>query len=422
MKKLLNKKLIGVFICICIAVCALPMAAFAQQSSSGAEATSVKTDKTDEKEEKEVKKTQISLGSSYKKVYDGKEISKSDVYALVSTKSGGATVFTYQWYDANGNKIDYNPVNAGHYKLSIKVSEKDPYYTGSATVSYIIEKRPLEWDVSQLKVSKPYDGTTAAAKIKGELDIAGIIEGDDVEFVYDSIKAADFSTPDVQRVSVAITVDNGLLNGTDADNYSLPKINPTAEAAIIKAVITEMTFEGDSNKYRLVVMEEIGVTQALAATEFNTEENIKAALRAKIGEKFADKEFNAVYYTTVLQVLENEEWVDVSDDKLPQNDAEITLQYPEGTSDKANEFVVYRMKTGGDNAGEIEVWVCAEKVEGLETVLSQGDILAVGYTAEKQNNTMLFVVLGAAAVMVAAGAVFMKLHRTDKEESEENEQ
>lgn len=425
MKKMFSKKVISMFVCLALAVCVLPMAAFAEDTKTESKTTtsqsqqtdSNKTDKKDE--EKEIEKIEISLGDAYKKVYDGKEVSKSDVYSLVSSKSGGVTVFTYKWYDANGNAIDYNPVSAGTYKLKIQVSEKDPSYKGSATVSYIIEQRPLEWDVSQLKITKPYDGTTAAAKIKGYLSISGVIEGDDAALSYDSITASDFPTADVQTVSVPINVENAGITGTSRDNYSLPKILPTAEASIKKAYITEITIEGDSNKYRQVAEEAVYVTEELAKTEFNTEDSIKTALRTKMAEKFGDKEFNAVYYTTYLQVFENDEWVDVPTDKMPQYNTGFILPYPEETAEDTHGFVVYRMKTSGENTGEIEVWVSTEKVEGIETSLSQGDIIAVGYTAEKAANTTMIIIIAAIAVMVIAGAVFLKLHKADKEEVEE---
>lgn len=424
MKKFFNKNIISLFICICMIVCAMPMSAFAQNaekttSSSQASQTESKAEKDEKEQEKEIKKIELSLGSSYKKVYDGKEVSKSDVYSLVSSKSGGASIFTYKWYDANGNRMDSNPVNAGVYKLYIKVSEEDPSYTGSATVTYIIEQRPLEWDISGIKISKPYDGTNQAAKIKGYLKIKGVVEGDDAALAYDSLKAADFPTAEVQTVSVPVSVENAGITGTSRDNYSLPKIAPTVEASIKKAYITEITFEGDSNKYRQVAEEAVYVTEALAETEYNTEENIKTALRTKVSENFGEKDFNLVYYTTYLQVFENDEWVDVPADKMPQYNTEFTLPYPEGTAEDTHEFIVYRMKTGGENAGEIEVWVSAEKVEGIETSLSQGDILAVGYTTAKTPNITMIIIIAAVAVMVISGAVFIKLRKADKEDEEE---
>lgn len=421
MKKLFGKRFISCFACLVLAVCMMPAAAFAQNTSADSQQTVSGSQNTEQKtDEKKTEKIQLSLGSSYKKVYDGKEITKSDVYALVSTKSGGASVFTYKWYDENGKTIDYNPVNAGVYKLKIKVSDKDPSYKGSATVKYIIEPRPLEWDVSDLKITKPYDGTADAAKIKGYLAVKGVIEGDDAALAYDSIAAADFPTADVQTVSVPVTVENAGITGTSRDNYSLPKISPTAEASIIKAYITEITVPDDDNQYRLVVEETVSVTEDLKATEFNTEENIKTALRAKIAEMFeGKKEYSVAYLKPVLQVLKNDEWVDVAAEDMPQDNLAITLKYPETAAADTHEFVIYKMKTSGDDAGTIEVWAHTEKVEGIETALSQGEVFAVGYTPEKQTNMTAIIIIGAIAVMVIAGAVFVKLHRADKQEVDE---
>ena len=403
----------------------MPVTALAHTENTNSQASSSQSqtaEHTTETEEKEVKKIEISLGSSYKKVYDGKEISKSDVYSLVSTKSGGVSVFTYEWYDATGQKMSTNPLKAGTYKLKIKVSEKDPSYTGTATVSYIIEQRPLEWDVSSLKISKPYDGTASAAKVKGQLAVTGVVDGDDAVLAYDSVKASDFATAEVQRSSLALTVENASLTGEDAANYSLPKIQPTAEASIIKAYITEITLPDDSNQYRLVVEETVYVTDALADTEFNGEDLIKNALRTKVTEFFEGKEnINTAFYTPVLQVLQNDEWIDVPSEDMPQEDIKVVLQYPEGTASDTYEFVMYKMKASGTDAGQIEVWAHTELVEGLETSLVQGETIAIGYVAEKQSNVAMIILIGAVAVMVIAGAVFLKLRKADMEDTETEE-
>ncbi len=406
MKKFLNKKIFSLFICMCLICCAVPVTVLATES-----ANDTKT------EEKVVKKAQISMGSVYTKVYDGKEISKSDVYALVSGKSGGVTKFTYTWWDAKGKKMANPPVKAGEYKLAIQVSKDDPSFEGSAIVSYIIEQRPLEWDISDIKVKKSHDGTAAAAKVKGEIKVTGIVSGDDAKLKYDSITAADFPTADVQRVTVPLSVNNAVLEGEDAENYILPKLSPVVEASIVKAYISEITIPNDNNQYRLVVEEAVYVTESLSATEFATEDSIKTALRTKVFENFPEaEEIDVVFYTPVLQVKDGEEWVEVSTENWPQDNLAITLPYPQGTADSTHEFVIYRMNTKGGEAGAIEVWAHTELVEGLETVLSQGDTLVIGYTPEKKNNVPLMIALGAGAVLVVSGTVFAKLHKKDKED------
>ena len=427
MKKLFGKKIAGLFICICLVLCMMPMAAFAQNTETSSQKTErtdapAKTTDTTKQEEKEIEKIKLSLGSNYKKVYDGKEISKSDVYSLVSTKSGGASVFTYKWYDENGTRMNTAPVNAGVYKLYIKVSKEDPSYTGEATVTYTIEQRPLEWDVSDLKITKPYDGTTKAAKIQGYLKIKGIVEGDDAALAYDSIIAADFPTADVQTIPVPITVENAEITGVTRSNYSLPKTPPTAQASIVKAYIKEFKIPGDDNEYRLIVQETVNITEDLAKGEFSSEEAVKAALRKKIAEVFDKAEaFSISYYTPVLQILKNDEWVDVDTDTL-SNDITVTLEYPESSNGKDVEYVIFKMKTKGENAGEIEVWAHTEIADGLEILLSQGDTLAVGFTADKAISTTMIIIICAAVLMVISGFVFFKLNKADKEDAEEEQQ
>lgn len=412
MKKMFTKKFFSLFICLCLICCAVPVTVYATNSNKETESRT-----SEQTEEKEIKKTEISMGSVYTKVYDGKEVSKSDVYALVSGKSGGVTVFTYTWWDSSGDKMENPPVEAGEYKLAIQVSKDDPLFTGSAIVSYIIEQRPLEWDISDIKVKKAYDGTVSAAPVKGEIKISGVVNGDDVTLKYDSVTAGDFPTEDVQRVSVPLSVNNAVLEGEDAANYTLPKLSPVVEASVVKAYITEVTFPDDDNKYRVVVEEAVYVTDSLSATEFATEDAIKTALRTKVFESFPEaEEVNVVFYTPILQVLEGEEWIDVTEENWPEDGMAVTLAYPEGTSDSTHEFIIYRMKANGDDAGTIEVWAHTELAEGLETVLSQGDTLVVGYTLEKSTNMPLMLAGGSAAVLAVSGAIYLKLRKKDREE------
>ncbi len=410
MTKKFTTKILGAVACLCFALFALPTTAFA---TSTVTATPSPIPTATPKP-----KVEIAIGSEYSKVYDGKEISKSDVLALVSDKSGnGVSKFTYKWYDEDGDKMDKNPVNAGEYKLKITVSDKDPVYTGEATVKYIIQPRPLEWDTSKLTASKPYDGTAEAAKVRGELIVNGIIDGDDVFISFDNIRTADFPDAEVQRTKLPLTIENAKLKGKDADNYVLPKLAPEVEAAIIKAYITEITFPDNDNKYRAVVEEAVYANEQLGEIGYNTAESIKNALRSKAAEDWADKEnVNTTFYTAVLQINKDGEWVDVTAENNPADGAAVVLPYPEGTKDNSHEFVVYKMKTQGENAGLIEVWAHTEKVDGLEITLSQGEPFIVAYAPANQLNKGLLFGIGGAAVAVIAAVIFFQLLKKDRED------
>ncbi|MBE6878657.1 MAG: hypothetical protein E7488_05775 [Ruminococcaceae bacterium] len=413
MTKKFTTKVLGTIACLCFALFALPTTAFATSTATAAPSpTPTATPKP---------KVEISIGSEYSKVYDGKELSKSDVLALVSDKSGnGVSQFTYKWYDDDGDRMDKNPVNAGEYRLTITVSDKDPVYTGEATVKYIIQPRPLEWDTSNLSAKKPSDGTAEAAKVKGELCISGIIDGDDVFVSFDNIKAADFPNADAQRTKIPLIIENAQLGGEDADNYVLPKLAPEIEASIVKAYITEITFPDNDNKYRAVVEESVYPNETLDGTEFSTTEAIKNALRSKANEEWADKEdVNTVFYTAVLQVYKDGEWVNITAEDNPSDGAAVVLPYPEGTKDNSHEFAVYKMKTQGENAGLIEVWAHTEKVDGLEITLSQGEPIIVAYTPANQLNKGVLLGIGGAAVAVIAAMIFFRLLKKDREDMAE---
>ena len=412
MTKKIISKVAGMLVCLCILLFAVPSVVFATSATPSPSPSPTATPKP---------KTEISIGSEYTKVYDGKEISKSDVLALVSDKSGnGVSVFTYKWYDDDGDKMDKAPVKAGEYKLKITVSDKDPLYKGKTTVKYIIKQRPLEWDASGLAASKPYDGTADAATVKGELLISGIIDGDDAYISFDNITIADFPSADVQRTKLPITVEGAKLGGKDADNYVLPKLGPEIEAAIKKAYITEIAFPDDDNKYRTVVEEAVYADESLAGTEFENADAIKKALREKATEdNGGNEDLQTVYYTAVMQIYKDGQWVDVTAENNPADGAAVILPYPEGTKDSSHEFVVYKMKTQGENAGLIEVWAHTEKVDGLEVTLSQGEPMIIAYTPSRIFSKPVLIALGGAAVAVVAVAVFLKLLKKDREDMAE---
>ena len=413
MTKKFRTKALCAIATVCIALFAVPATAFAasvpQASPTPAPTATPKP------------KTEIAIGSEYAKVYDGKEISKSDILALVSDKSGnGVSLFTYKWYDEDGDKMDKNPVKAGVYKLKIEVSEKDPLYTGTATVTYKIEARPLEWDASGLSAVKHYDGTAAAAAVKGELLINGIVDGDDVMLSFDNITVGDFPSAEVQNITVPATVEGAKLEGDDADNYVLPKLGPEIEAAIKKAYITEISFPDDDNKYRAVVEEAVYAAEELDETEYSSEESIKDALRKKVAEGWKDREdVNTAFYTVVLQINKDGEWVDVTKENIPAAGTTVVLPYPEGTKDSSHEFVVYKMKTQGEDKGLVEVWAHTEKVDGLEITLSQKDPMIVAYAPTGFFSKGMLMALGGGAVAVIAAIVFFKLLKKDREEMAE---
>ena len=411
MAKILKSKFFTLIACICLFTAFASVTAFATDIAEPTPTPSP-TPKP---------KTEISVGSEYKKVYDGKEVGKSDILSILSSKSGnGVTYFTYKWYDSDGDKMDKNPSDAGRYKLEITVSDKDPVYTGRTTVNYIIEQRPLEWNTENLTLSKPYDGTATAPVVKGEILVNGIISGDDIYLSFDNMTAADFPSAEVQRTKLPVTITGAKLAGDDAENYILPKLSPEVEASIVKAYVTEVSFPDNPNRYRTVVEEKVVVADALAESDLGTAEAIKAALREKAGAEFADKEdVDFVFYTAVLQVFENGEWVDVTAENNPADGTSVILPYPADTKDSSHDFVVYHMKSQGDDAGLIEVWAHTEKVEGLEITLSQGDPVIVVYTPASFIGQNLVPIICGVAVAAVAAFVFFKLLRKDREETKE---
>lgn len=424
----MNKKILQTILTVALSVGVFftitDTPAFAQQNTNSK--TQTTQQKNDKKEDKVKEKAEFKANSSYKKVYDAKPATEAEVKSIMSSKSGGVTKYTYNWADENGNKIDTPPIDVGNYKLMIYVSNDDPEFKGSGVIPYIVESRPLEWDTSNLKVSKPYDATTSPAQVKGELKIKGLITGDDVVFGYDSIVSPDFPTADVQRTSVALIVNNPQITGEKAKNYSLPKIAPTVEASIINAHVIEI--DANQKKYRVIVEESINITDDLVKANFDTIEKVKEALRNNINASFKDKEnINIVFYNLKCQVQDNGNWLDVDKENIPAEISEITVPYPNETSGKTHEFVVNKMITNGEKSGIIEECENTETDSGLKFKYSDGDTIAVGYTEQQSKNMLI------TAVMVVAGAVIIgiiiitaKLIKKDEkedllEEVEEND-
>ena len=217
-----------------------------------------------------------------------------------------------------------------------------------------------------------------------------------------------------------VTIEGAKLEGADADNYVLPKLGPEIEAAIKKAYITEISFPDDDNKYRAVVEEDVYVSEELKDTEYSTDDSIKNALRQKVNEGWTDKkDVNTAFYTVVLQINKDGEWVDVTAENTPAEGTSIVLPYPDGTKDSSHEFVVYKMKTHGEDTGLIEVWAHTEKVDGIEVTLSQKEPLIVAYAPTGYLSKGLLLGMGGAAVAIIAAIVFFRLLKKDRAEMAE---
>ena len=166
--------------------------------------------------------------------------------------------------------------------------------------------------------------------------------------------------------------------------------------------------------------EKVVVSNDLLKTDFNSEDAVKNALRTKAGEALASEEdVNFAYYTAVLQVYKDGQWVEVTAEENPSDGAAIVLPYPDGTKDSSHKFVVYKMKTQGKDSGTIEVWAHTEKVEGLEVTLSQGEPMIVAYSKNQINKNLLLGMGGVAAAVILA-VVFFKLLKKDREDMAED--
>ncbi len=423
MNKAFNKKMLhimfSILLCFGVFFSSTSIDVFATQNSKNQPITSTKksNDKS-KKEEKKKEKAEFKANSSYKKVYDGKSATEAEVKSIMSSKSGGVTKYTYSWADENGNALENPPVDAGNYKLMIVVSGDDPDYKGSGKIPYIIEQRPLEWNVEAITASKPFDTTISPARIKGKLKINGIIDGDDVSFTYDKISAPEFATPDVQRTSILLVVDNPQIIGEKANNYALPKSAPTVEASIIKAHVEEVVL--GENTYRIIAEDGIKVTEELVNSGFDTKEKIQEVLTANINMLLKKNKENAsvVFYNLRCELKDGDNWTEISTQDALKEKIEITIPYPEQTSNKTHKYVISQIVGNGENAGEVKECHYTETENGLKFTYEDGDTIAIGYT-QKQSKNMIIAAVVVAALAIIAGIVVVTYKLIKKDEQQD---
>ena len=100
-------------------------------------------------------KSSIVIDDSLDKVYDGTAV--ADPINITKTGSNGA--ITFEWYKADGTKLQAAPTEAGDYKVKAILAEDNQYISAEVEKEFTIEKAGSTITIND-DLNKVYDGTT----------------------------------------------------------------------------------------------------------------------------------------------------------------------------------------------------------------------------------------------------------------------
>jgi hypothetical protein len=163
-------------------------------------------------------------------VYDGEPVELETVTAPV----GLDVERTFVGIDGTDYpETDQAPTGAGTYRVTTSIVDDE--LSGTEVVELVIRRRTLTLGVQT--VDRAYDGTT---DVELELDLSGVLDGDDVELDPTAL-AADLDDPSAgDDRAVTIATVGTLLVGADAANYSV--VAPTSATVDIARASQTLSF------------------------------------------------------------------------------------------------------------------------------------------------------------------------------------
>ena len=168
--------------------------------------------------------------------FEAKTVTYGESYTMETAQPSKNVAVEYE-YKKGTEVLQGAPTAAGTYTVTVKVSESNADYAGSASVTLTIQKKELT--ISGITVAnKAYDGTVNATAQGGTLN--GVVNGDAVSF---TITSAEFNSKDVNAAnSVAITAQ--LTGNADVlANYTLTQPDPVSAKITPKQVTLNVTAE-----------------------------------------------------------------------------------------------------------------------------------------------------------------------------------
>lgn len=171
----------------------------------------------------------VSINSSYApdKTYDKTPVAAPVLADCTTNNAAGA--FSIAWYQKvdgvyGSTPLAAAPVNAGDYKVVVKIAETDDYTEATAEKEFTIAKKQLTVTGTTV-ADKNYDGNTTANVTVGTLN--GVVEGEDV-----TVSASGTFASAAVGNDITVTVTY-LIGGADSANYLAPETDVTLTADIL---------------------------------------------------------------------------------------------------------------------------------------------------------------------------------------------
>lgn len=171
----------------------------------------------------------VSINSSYApdKTYDKTPVAAPVLADCTTNNAAGA--FSIAWYQKvdgvyGSTPLAAAPVNAGDYKVVVKIAETDDYTEATAEKEFTIAKKQLTVTGTTV-ADKNYDGNTTANVTVGTLN--GVVDGEDV-----TVSASGTFASAAVGNDITVTVTY-LIGGADIANYLAPETDVTLTADIL---------------------------------------------------------------------------------------------------------------------------------------------------------------------------------------------
>ena len=189
---------------------------------------------------KEAEAVSISGVTVEDKTYDGKPIE----YSGTPTSDNYSGDYEYIWETADGTVLDSAPINAGNYKLVVKVSDETFAHTGSVEIPFTINKAALTITAENKSIAFGMNAPEFTCKADG------LVDGDTLSATYSCDYTVESPIGDYAIIPTDCTFTSG-----SKDNYDITYVNGTltvkeAQKVEINGVTVEnKTYDGIAVQY-----------------------------------------------------------------------------------------------------------------------------------------------------------------------------
>lgn len=189
---------------------------------------------------KEAEKVEISDVTVEDKTYDGKPIE----YSGTATSDNYNGDYEYICEKADGTVLDSAPINAGSYKLVVKVSDETFAHTGSKEIPFNINKAALTITAENKSIAFGMNAPEFTCKADG------LVDGDTISATYSCDYTVESPIGDYAIIPTDCTFTSG-----SKDNYDITYVNGTltvkeAQKVEINGVTVEnKTYDGIAVQY-----------------------------------------------------------------------------------------------------------------------------------------------------------------------------